>query len=102
MNRAVPQTGGRSRARDSAGNARLDTSQEGRGSNVDGLFKERTVERIGLVEQRQHAQRAVMEQPFDRELAAGDEALDQDPVVRLVALRTNLGQLQHGAEALER
>ena len=48
-----------------------------RGGHVDRLLEERPVERVGLVEQGEHRQRAVDQEPLQRHLAAGDEPLDQ-------------------------
>ena len=70
--------------------------------DVEGFLEEWTVERIGLVEQGEHVQRAVMHQPFKRKLPSGDEAFDQDAVVRLVPFRANLRQTQERAQPVER
>ena len=58
----------------------------GRG-HVDRLLEERAVERIRLVEHRERAERAALEQPLQRDLDAGDERLDQDLVGPLAQVR---------------
>ena len=51
--------------------------------DVDRLLEERAVERVRLVEEGQHAQRASVEQPFQRHLRPRDERLDHDlPLAR--------------------
>ena len=42
-----------------------------------------------------------MQQPFERELASGDEAFDEDAVVRLVPLGANVRRLQERAQPVE-
>ena len=61
--------------------------------DVDRLFEERAVERIGFVENREHAQRAVVHQRFDRVLASRNEGFDERRVVRVVAFRADVGRL---------
>ena len=51
---------------------------------VDGLLEKRTVERIWLIEDRQHAQAAVGYDAFEREFAAFDKALDLDEMILLL------------------
>ena len=70
--------------------------------HVDRLFEERTVERVGLVEQGQRVERPVMEQPFERELPALDEPFHQHRVVRLVALGADLRRGQQRPHPHER
>ena len=53
----------------------LHRRRRARRRHVDRLLEERTVERIGLVEDRQHLQRAVDEHALDGVLLAGDERL---------------------------
>ena len=59
--------------------------------DVDRFLEERALERIGLVEDRERPQRAVLEQALERELGAGDVLLDLDDVgfriAQLAALR---------------
>ena len=54
--------------------------RQARGRDVDRLLEEGAVERVGLVEERQHVQLAVGQQPLQRHLEAGDERLDQEMV----------------------
>ena len=67
---------------------------ERRRRDVERFLEERAVERIRLVEERQDVQRPVMEQPFERKLAAGDEAFDQHALVRVVPLRADIRKTQ--------
>ena len=50
------------------------------------FFEEWTVERIRLVEDGQRVEHAVMKHALDRVFPAGNEALDKNRVVRLIAL----------------
>ena len=45
--------------------------------------------------------RAVMQHAFERELAAGNEAFDEDRLVRFVALRADVGRLQQHAQPVD-
>src|SRR6267378_2570178 len=55
----------------------LDMSLETRRRHVDGLLEEGTVERIGLIEDREHSKAPVCDQSFDRHLKPRDEFLNE-------------------------
>ena len=61
-----------------------------RRGDVEGLFEERAVERIGLVEHRQHVQRAVHQDALERDLESRHESLDLDQVGRRIAQRPHI------------
>ena len=67
------------RPADTFGDARLGGPAEPARGDVDALLEVRAVERVGLVEERQHLEPAVGEQALDRDLRPGDEGLDQQP-----------------------
>ena len=67
--------------------------------DVDRFLEERTVERIGLVEDRQHVKRPVVQHPFDREFAPVNEVLDEHVVVRVEALAPDVRRLQDARAA---
>ena len=94
VNRSVAQAEGAGRLATAAIDRALRVVGRRRRREVDGLFEEWPVERIGLVEDREQLQGAVVHQPFERELAALDEPLDQRDVARLVALGPHVGRMQ--------
>ena len=53
--------------------------------DVDRLFEVRADQRVGFVEDREHLERAVAQQAFDRDLLSGDVLLDQQRAVDHVA-----------------
>ena len=71
------KTEGRHRLADALGDAYLGDPAETARGDVDALLEERTVKRIGLVEDRQHLEPAVEQQPLQRDLRPRDEGLDQ-------------------------
>ena len=77
MDRSLPQPQRTCRPRSN----RLDLDQDGarqpRRRHVQRLLEVRPLERIGLVEDRQHLQTASPQQPLDRHLHAGQVALQQ-------------------------
>src|SRR5262245_47267186 len=64
--------------RGALGDRGLRLGRQSRGGHIDRLLEERTIERIGLVEQRQHLQIAVVQQPLECYLEAWNELLDQE------------------------
>ena len=72
-----------------------------RGSDVEGLFEERAVERVRLVEDCEHLQVAVRHQALDGELAALDEPLDQCPSMFRVPLSLDVRSPEHAAKAMD-
>src|SRR5919108_4044457 len=52
--------------------------REARWRDVDRLLKKRAVQRVGLVEERQHAQLAVGDEALQGHLSPWDEAFDED------------------------
>ena len=68
--------------------------------DVDALFEERTVERIGLVEDRERAEAAVRETPRPR-TRAGDEPLDQQLAFEPGPLRADVDPRQERRDALK-
>ena len=55
--------------------------REARRRDVDRLLEVRTLERVGLVEHREHLERAVAQQPLERDLDARDVLLDDHRAV---------------------
>lgn len=102
VNRSVPQADGRGRRADRFGNPPCLPGGHGRRRDVQGFLEEWTVERIGLVEEGEHVQRTVMHQSFKRKLAAGDEAFDQEAVVRWIAFGAHVRPTQKRAQPVER
>jgi hypothetical protein len=80
---------------------RLRRSTLTRRCDVQRLFKERAVKRIGFVEQRQRPQNAAGDDPFERELAAGDEFLHLDEPVLLFAPHADIEPGEQLLYALE-
>src|ERR1700678_1343542 len=70
--------------------------------NVEGLFEEWAVQRIGLVEQRKHAELAVRQDAFERELAAFDEALYLKKAVLILVQPRDIGICQQAFDPAER
>ena len=72
-----------------------------RRGHVEGLFEVRAVEWVGLVEQRQHPQRAAREQAFQRHFRTRQELLDQHPGKLRVAPHRDLGRTEEPPDAVE-
>ena len=49
-----------------------------RGSDIDGLFKKRAIQGIGLVKNCQHLELTIGKQALDRDLKAWDKIFDQE------------------------
>jgi len=64
----------------------LHVSGQARGGYIDGLFKKRAIQRVGLVEEGQYLQLAVGEDTFQGNLKAGNEVFDQQRVLLCIAL----------------
>src|SRR5262249_28052893 len=64
---------------------RLSLARKTRRRDVDGLFKERAVERVGLVEDRQHLEPSRGQQALERDLVARDELFEKNFSGRLAA-----------------
>ena len=58
---------------------------------VDGLLEKGAIERIGLIEDREHAQLATREQPLQREFAAFDERLHLQEMVLIFVKPRDVG-----------
>jgi hypothetical protein len=93
VNRAATEPERRRGLRDGVGDGPLPLRQDGRRGHVDRLLEERTVERVGLVEDREQ-----MEAPWfitlRRRIRALDELLDEKVIVDLVALGADIGRRQ--------
>jgi hypothetical protein len=100
VHRPVRKTGGAAGALDFARGSTLYARRQLRGGDEDRLLEIRAVERIGLVEQREHPQAAVHQQPFERVLAARNEAFDHQSEPRGVAVGLMLDppDLGHSAD----
>src|SRR5712691_2377672 len=70
--------------------------------HVDCFLEERTVERVGFVEDRQHMKGAVVHQAFERVLAARDERFDERELVGLVSLGPQVRRPHQRAQPFER
>ena len=81
MDRALPQPHGGRRRRHRGGQRGQHRGRLAGRGDIDRLLEEGTVERVGLVEDRQHLEDPVHQEGLDRHLGAGDEALDQDRLV---------------------
>ena len=77
VNGPVSRPSARAAAATASAMRRWSGSGQPRRRDVDGLLEGRAVQRIGLVEQRQHLQRAAGQDPFERELGPGDERFDR-------------------------
>src|SRR5262249_58101545 len=64
---------------------RLSLARKPRRRDVDGLFKERTVERVRLVEDRQHLEPSRGQQALERDLVARDKLFEKNFSGRLAA-----------------
>ena len=86
------------RRRHRVGDAALIGRRAPRRRDVEGFLEGRAVERIGLVEQRQHLERAAGQDALQRELGPGDERFDED-----LPGRVRIGPAQGGVgeQALE-
>ena len=73
---AQPERGGGAGARVDDGG--LSSARQPGRRDVDRLLEEGAVERVGLVEEREHLELAVGQQALQRDLAPGDEVLDQE------------------------
>src|SRR6266508_467593 len=74
------------RARDELPDRRLRRFGQPGGRDVDGFLEEWPVERIRLVEERERFERAAIEQAFEGDLDARDEAFDQNAIGALAEL----------------
>src|SRR3954447_14583896 len=93
---AQPQCCGRCRC--ALRNLALHILGESRRCDIDRLLKERAIERIRLVKQREHLEAAMVEESFKRNLEARDEILDQESL----GLYTLLERVEQFAEPIDR
>ena len=77
VNRTGAQPQGRRRVLGGVHHGFLDLGGVPRRRDVDRLFEKRTVQGVGLVEQRQDLQPTIDEQPFERHFRPRDEPFDQ-------------------------
>ncbi len=70
-----------------------------RGRDVQGLLEVGAVERVGLVEERQHLELAAAQDALERHLGTGNELLDADAMSRGIADRTQLGSVEQRRNA---
>ena len=68
----------------------LERGRVARRRDVNGLLEVRAVERVRLVEQREHLERAAAQEPLERDLRAGHERLDEHLARLLLAARASL------------
>ena len=87
---------------DGGHDALLHVGRRHRGRAIDRLLEERTIERIRLVEDRQYLEHAMVEQPLDRVLSAGNESLDDRPAVGLVPLDAHVWRLRQRPQPPDR
>ena len=102
VDRALRQAEGPRRGLRSSGTLRLNLRRQARRRDVDRLLEEGTVERVGLVEERKHAQLPSHEEAFESNLHPGDEILDEDFRGRVACAHRNGRILQDAAEPLPR
>ena len=96
VHRTVMQPERLRRARHRRRDLRLDPGVHLRRRHVNRFLEERAVERIGLVEDRERPQRAVLEQALERELGAGNVLLDLDDVGFRIAQLASLPETPAG------
>jgi len=101
MNRSVPQTQRLRGSADPVDDRALRLRGCGRGRQVNGLFEERAVQRIGLVEDRQSLQSPVTHQSLDGTFPPRDEPLDQRRRMRVIPLGAHVGLLHQRPQPLE-
>ena len=77
MDRSLPQPQRPRRPHSNRLDLRQDRGRQPRRRHVQRLLEVRPLERVGLVEDRQHLQTASAQQPLDRHLRAGQVALQQ-------------------------
>src|SRR5579875_28840 len=80
MNRTLAQTKRPRRRRYTARNRLLYLFVKARGRYIDRLLKKWSIERIGLIKQRQHFQLSMCQQTLQSNLATRDKVLDQKGV----------------------
>src|SRR5579883_631969 len=78
MNGTVAEAESGDRALGRFDNGALHRGRFAGGCDVDGFFKEWTIQRVGFIEKREYLKRSVGRDTFDGELAAGNEVLHQD------------------------
>ena len=87
VHRALGQAVGGASCAYPLGRERLDRFRQPRRRDVDRLFEEGAVERVRLVEDREHGQRSARQHAFEGDLRPRDERLDeQRAVLRYAAL----------------
>src|SRR5262245_66319410 len=101
MNRTVPEPDRGCRSTDGVGNSPCALLAHSRRGHVNRFLEERTVERLGLLEDRQHVQVALMHHAFEGEFAALDESFDQSPLMSRVPLTPDVGSAQYRAKSIE-
>ena len=98
VHRALGQAVGGASCAHPLGRERLDRFRQPRRRDVDRLFEEGTVERIRLVEDREHGQRPARQHAFEGDLRPRDERLDEKrAVLRRAALLGAGGRIGRGA-----
>ena len=102
VDRALRQAEGPRRGLRSSGTLRLNLRRQAGRRDVDRLLEEGTVERVGLVEERKHAQLPSHEEAFESNLHPGDEILDEDFRARVACAHRNGRILQDAGEPLPR
>ena len=102
VDRTVMEAQRSRRARHAVDDGALRVGVRGRRRQVDRFLEERAVERIGLVEDRQHLEGAAMHHPFESVFAAGNEPFDERGCVRVVPFGAHLRLLHQRPQALER
>ena len=102
MNGPLTKADRRRRVRDRDRDRALDVDRCGRRRQVNRLLEEWSVERIGLVEQRQQLKAAAVHQAFHRVLFTGDELLDEGDLERGIAFGEDLRLPQQRAQTADR
>ena len=101
VHRTVTETQSMGRLLGAAGDLGLQIWTEPGGGDVEGFFKERTVQGVGLVKQGQRLQAACGQQAFQGNLGARDETLDEDAFVGLILPLTYFRPFQQDTQAPE-
>ena len=94
VDRPMRQTDGLGGSCDGLDDCRLLARSRRWRRDVDRFLEERPVERVRLVEERQEEKPAVMQQPFERVFATGNEAFDEHHVMSVAAFGADVRRLE--------
>ena len=99
VNGSFAQSERRAAVRNGSGDRVLQRRRMTRGRDVERLLEKRPVERIGLVEEREHVEMTAHQQALERDLGSGDELLDQHAAEIGIAALRHVRRSQQRADA---